>query len=356
MNLHDLIKRGDRYVEVLSGTVLAGSCKLRGRTERSVSMSSGSSFMLRKANGIEALKNGIRKPDWCQIVAPEKGGSLRVSAVSGAGTQAVNVLSSHSGVASEEVPIAFSGAILESLEGDYDLHFEAVGGEVLVGVGPQYSPREAILRTLVGKGVELGPGLNPAVRPSSKIDVTYIEQTAPSDWAKLYNANGKDNDIPSELKSRYLIDSAVSPKHIAERSIDFAFSNHVCEHLPNFGQVLKNWSVVLKKGGKFCGVVPDCRYSFDYRQTPTPLSEILDWESSGGFEIPDRCYDLWCKFTEPNHTMAALKARGYSIHVNYFTPAVLASLFEYYCARGYFESFQIYCHRNGRDIGFSTVT
>ena len=57
----------------------------------------------------------------------------------------------------------------------FDLMIRADAGPMLLAVGPVFNPRNAILPLLKGRGVELGPGLNPIVRPQPGIDVRYVE-------------------------------------------------------------------------------------------------------------------------------------------------------------------------------------
>ena len=353
MNLYDLIKRNDRSIDILSGTIEIEHKKFAGQHFRCVTMSSGSSFILRDAQGIEVVRDRLSRPRW-GIAGATKGalGRLQVT-VRGRDLAAVDLLQTVGDLKDGFFHVELALELSDYLGDRYDLEFEAPHNATSIVIGPLVSARDTVLETLDGRGVELGPGLSPAVQPSRNIEVTYIEQTDPADWAVLYNAKVEKPSIPDALRALYRIDDATSPKNIPSRSLDFVFSNHVCEHFPNFGQVLKNWSATLNLGGVFCGVVPDCRYSFDYRQRPTGLEEVVEWERAGGFEIPDIAYDRWCKNTEPMHTAEALKKRGYSIHVNYFTPASLAAILQHYCATGYFKGFQIWCHPNGRDIGFS---
>ena len=356
MNLHDLIKRSDRHVAMVSGAVAVEQHRLDGQTMRCVRLKQGSVFKINRADGAFALKDQLLPPKWTLLNNGDGArGELIIRACEigvGLPGEVVGVGDNRDSPVRSAESVSLDMEALARLSNGYDLQFQAIGGDVIIAVGPLVSERDRLLKTLVGKGVELGPGLNPAVLPSATVEVSYIEQTDPAEWAVLYNAEGADAGIPTHLRALYKIDSATSPAHLPLQSLDFVFSNHVCEHFPNFGQVLLNWSGLLKPGGTFCGVVPDCRYSFDYRQVPSSLEQIVEWERSGGFEIPDEYYDRWCAFTEPNHKPVKLKARGYSIHVNYFTPTNLAEIFSHYCARGVFKSFRISCHSNGRDIGF----
>ena len=81
--------------------------------------------------------------------------------------------------------------------------------------------RSEILQLCQGKGVEIGPGHNPQVQDSETVDVTYIEQSAPQDWERLYNDLGNYRVDP-QLWSKYKIGDACNLP-VEDGSLDFIF-------------------------------------------------------------------------------------------------------------------------------------
>lgn len=158
---------------------------------------------------------------------------------------------------------------------------------------------------------------------------------------------------PEHLLARYRVGSAVELETIETGSLDFVFSNHVFEHLANPVQVMSNWLSRLKPGGAILGVVPDPRYTFDCRQPPTTLSEALAEEHAGGHEISRSKYVRWCQLTEPRHTPDALIKRGYSIHVNYFTPEGFQALADLIKDRGLISRSFVTSAPNNKDFAFA---
>jgi SAM-dependent methyltransferase len=136
-------------------------------------------------------------------------------------------------------------------------------------------------------------------------------------------------------------------------SLDFIFSNHVFEHLANPLQVMINWLGRLKPGGVILGVTPDPRFTFDCRQQPTTMSEVLAEEAAGGHIIPRAKYERWCRLTEPRHTPDGLIKRGYSIHVNYFTPEGFQAMLDVLKGRGLISRTFLAAAPNNKDFAFA---
>ncbi|MEM7327819.1 MAG: methyltransferase domain-containing protein [Pseudomonadota bacterium] len=352
MNLYDLIKRKDRWLDI-QGPVSLAEPRIDGHRQRAIALGSGARIRLKNAHGAFALRRhtfgimwhvvGIDGDPAIDVDACIENISHPCSRVEPSGTKNLFGIQS---------PVEMLVKIPDDVGDEFDLQIRCDGGSAMLIVGPLLSMIQRVTEKLKGRGMELGPGLNPQIKPSAKINVSYIEQTPPDEWSRLYNTEIPATLTP-KLQSLYRIDSATAPAGIKDKSVDFVFSNHVCEHFANFGQVLLNWAEKLKPGGRFCGVVPDCRFSFDYRQTPTQLEEIIKWQQKGGYDIPVEAYEKWCQNTEPRHNVENLKARGYSIHISYFTPESLSSILQHYCQLGAFSSFSIWCVSNGRDIGFS---
>lgn len=350
MNLHDIVKRQDRALQIENGEVEIITARRKGLGQRAVRLFPKTRVSLLEIQEFYCLKTPAFRLYW-HVQGDQFPETLFAGVISeGADIQVADYIKST--IYPDEYEIQLSSSVEQNSS---RMILDNAGIEpVDILIGPQVSLRQKVLELITGCGVEIGPGLNPAVRPDDNIDVSYIERTPPDQWVELYNADPEQiSKIPPETLALYRIDDAAAPDHIEPGSLDFVFSNHVMEHLPNFGQVLRNWTRCLRSGGLFCGVVPDMRYSFDLRQTPTTLSEIAEAEKAGGHEITDSHYERWCKWTFPSHTPEGLKKRGYSIHVNYLTASSLSNILAYYCECGLFGRYQIWFLPDSRDIGFA---
>jgi predicted SAM-dependent methyltransferase len=210
----------------------------------------------------------------------------------------------------------------------FDLVLRAAAGrELLLLIGPRFDPRAAIVPLLKGRGVEVGPGLNPIVRPQQGIDVSYVEKKHPRDWTETYAAR-EPTVSETALWDRYVVDSARQLKGFAEGSLDFVFSNHVFEHLVDPIGTLLRWWGRLAPGGIIAGVVPDMRFTFDWRQPPWNIADVRTQRGMEADAPTQAMYERWCRYTAPTSTPDALRAKDYAIHVNYFTPTLMRQILD----------------------------
>jgi SAM-dependent methyltransferase len=187
--------------------------------------------------------------------------------------------------------------------------------------------REEILQLCQGKGVEIGPGPRPQVYPSAQVDVTYIEQSSPKDWERLYNDAGKQ-PVNSKLWSKYQIGNACDLP-AEDQSLDFIFSSHVFEHLANPLGHLAYWISKLNDGGKVLGVVPDVAGCKDYVHRPSPMNEILAEQASGDMEPTLEHYARWAKYCRPGQDPEEFYNAKRSIHVHYYTNRNMSEVLQY---------------------------
>lgn len=345
MNLYDAVSRGDRLIRVDAGQAAATAMKLPGGSQRMVLLEEGSSVVIQGAHEVTALRSFPKAPGWtahlnlgARLEVWLESEGMRHLLFSGAGdsVQAVGL------TWPAPVPLAF------------DLRLVTAGGGVGIAVGPVFNARVRLLPMLAGRGVEVGPGPNPAVLPSETRDVSYVERMPMEQWARTYAKGQMDSD-KAGLWDRYVVDSAHQLDGFADSSLDFIFSNHVIEHLVNPLGVFRNWWAKLAPGGMVAGVIPDARYTFDLRQPLTTAQELLTQSEAGVFEPSDEMYERWCRYTSPGNTPESLRERDYSIHVNYFSADhfhVFLDLLgrEHELAGTFIESTS-----NGKDFGFLVV-
>ena len=353
MNLFDLINRKDASVETMSGTVSAERVSTPTGQQRAVLMTPGASLRICNAHELTSLALLPADLGWALFVEPGSVAVLDVR-IELPGRNAVDVpfkLSNRSG-SMQQIRFDWPGEM--TLADEFHLRLSASGGAPLrIVVGPLIEMRAKILPLARGKGIEVGPGLNPMVLPGPEVDVSYIEAMDSDEWLTHYaKTSGKPMPVPKEILARYVKASAVTLEGHAPDSLDFIFSNHVFEHLQNPIQVLTNWLSALKPGGLVLAVIPDPRYTFDARQPLTTLHDALREEAAGGYEIPFEKYERWCRYTEPRRTPASLIESNYSIHVNFFTPQGLQLLAELLKARGVIDHVYVTTATNHKDCAF----
>lgn len=151
---------------------------------------------------------------------------------------------------------------------------------------------------------------------------------------------------------RYVIGDAQQLDCCEDASLDFVFSNHVFEHLMNPLGVLENWSRKLRPKGVLVSVVPDLRYCFDLRQTPSTPDDWLEEYTGKTWSLTRAKYEKWCRYTAPSSSPDDLIRRKYSIHAHYYTPTTWRGLAEIAIQRGLFRRLFLNTSPNNKDFGF----
>ena len=210
--------------------------------------------------------------------------------------------------------------------------------------------RNEVLSACVGKGVELGPGLNPQVRPGKTVNVTYLEQSSPEDWDRLYNDTGT-RPVDQSLWENYRIGEAKAIP-FENHSLDFIFSSHVFEHLSNPLGYLEYWKSKLKAGGMVTGIVPDVAGCKDYVYSPCPMADFIDEYDDGDMEPKLHHYERWAKFRAPNGSPQEYFDKRRSIHVHFYTARNMSELLDFAVNNLGFKWFNIRHTPNHKDFYF----
>lgn len=342
MNLYDIVARKDRMLDGQSGGVEAFSLKLPGGGQRAIRIPRGEpGLLLKNAHEAMVLRSFPTDPGWTvhadlwrELEVWLEAGLFRHRLFAGKGAVRLDWPT--------PVPMEF------------DLRLVAAKGELSVAVGPLFNPRARLLPELAGRGVEVGPGANPAVRPSPTCDVSYVERMSMEQWSDTYS-KGKLDASAANNWDRYVIDSAHELGGFEDESIDFIFSSHVVEHLVNPLGVFANWWQKLAPGGVIAGVVPDARFTFDLRQPLSTATDFLAQAAAGGHEPSEEMYEKWCLYTAPYNTPKSLKARDYSIHVNYYSVESFRSLLDMFAADHDAAGMFMESVVNGKDFSFMIV-
>jgi hypothetical protein len=210
--------------------------------------------------------------------------------------------------------------------------------------------RSNLISLCQGRGIEIGPGTNPQVLPSSEVDITYIEQSSPEQWNTLYNKTGK-YPVNTQLWSHYQIGEAHSLP-VPDESLDFIFSSHVFEHLANPLGHLQYWYSKLKPGGLILAIVPDIAGCKDYVYRPCPLSDILKEYQQGIMEPNLEHYNRWAKYRAPGQDPKVYYDAKRSIHVHFYTNRNIAELLLYAVEHLGYYWFNILHTPNHKDFYF----
>jgi len=332
MNLYDLVKRNDRSVDIISGSVESVIYEFNGHKMHAVKLGKRACLCLNDAHEFYVFRTFPRVPGWKVITncsSEEKNNvfEIRIESLSDSKETASLFKAS---IASKTVTndVVFNWPIFSRLDDGYRIVITNYSDEdVHLCSGYAFNPRQKILPLIKGNGVEVGPGLNPHILPTQDVSVRYIETMPAEEWMAIYQKKDKpDNKTTDNLWSNYIVSDARELEEIENESLDFIFSNHVFEHLVNPIQVLRNWLAKLKPNGVIVGAVPDCRYTFDLRQQPSTISELQEEYQSNINSIEMPKYERWCKYTAPYNNPESLIERNYSIHVHYYTPESFSSL------------------------------
>lgn len=222
---------------------------------------------------------------------------------------------------------------------------------IFIAICPTSTYKKLLINSCRGRGVELGPGINPHIINSNEVEVLYIEPKSSEQWVKTYNTDGKTVQTVME-QDRYIFGDARDIAELAGGGFDFIYSNHVIEHLLNPIFVISRCLSCLKPNGIFAGSVPSYANTFDLRQRPSTLDDLIDLEQKDFKQIPHYCYQRWVSYTEPRVTVESLIARSYSVHITFWTAELLADLFDLLAKRGLVSDCQIMYEPNSKDIQF----
>ena len=362
MNLADLIKRKDRSIEVKVGEAEAIIHSHMGHKMHAVKLVPGTILYIQGAHEFDVFKTFPRLPNWLVLTDIDKNDwndkNIQMLIIE---IESLNIENksdemfvskcSEGEIASQ---VIFNWPVWSGFDDGYNLKLTNNGkADILVCTSYAFNPREKITSLIKGKGVEVGPGLNPHILPSQDIDVRYVETMSAEEWLNIYKKQDKPPKAVTEnLWSKYFVGDARELTTIDDNTLDFIFCNHVFEHLMNPLQVLENWFSKLKKGGMIVGVIPDCRYTFDLRQKPSTKEEWLSEFEGEINEVGRDKYERWCEYTAPYNTPESLIERNYSIHVHYYTSQTFIELINLFEDKNEFQSFFFNTSPNNKDFGF----
>jgi hypothetical protein len=232
---------------------------------------------------------------------------------------------------------------------DLSVHLDSDAAGPLFLAVSRLLRRSDLISQIRGTGVEIGPGMSPQIFPGPDINVLYVDEMTKEDWEKTYAYKREkwEGDAIKVDFSLYRSGGALNLP-VENGSLDFIFGSHVFEHLVNPLQHVANWLGKLKSGGRIYMIIPYARASLDYRQATSTMPDLLAEYQSGGTALEFKHYK---RIFGAKAEKAFAEHR--SLHVHFYTPELLADIFEYAGANLGLKRYRIHHHDNYRELFFS---
>jgi SAM-dependent methyltransferase len=208
--------------------------------------------------------------------------------------------------------------------------------------------RQVLFSRCIGKGVELGPGPNPHIRPGPNTEVFYVEQKSPDEWVALYGQSYKMAFDPA-LAPFYVVGDAHNIP-VEPHSLDFIYSSHVFEHLVNPLGHLEIWSQLLRDDGEVLMVIPDYIGSKDFLVEPTSLEMVKTEYANGSFVPTIEHYRKYGVARGTPQKAQGLFDKKSSIHMHYYSNDNMRALLQMAVDKGFFSKFTILHSANAKDF------
>lgn len=343
MNLWFLLKhKFERHIQTNGDIKLTGRKFQEGNTFNAIRMGQNSSIVLLGSADWYPLKNGSGNCGWVLSGS----GSLSIDAYDGVTNKIIATYKFVAGAKPQKVtcPIPLnSGNIVISSNTECGKH-------IFLSV-MENCQHNHIYDLAKGNGVELGPGPKPRIQQTDRTSVIYIEHFNSDNYLSQYpQFKNKISNIEEQWQ-RYRIGSA---NHIPQDlgQLDFIFSAHVIEHLPNPIGHFKIWCDRLNKGGKILGIVPNIKGCDDFlRHEPTLLTEWIELSVSGTVDHAEE----WQYFKHEKHfgkSAQQLLSEDQRPHFSFFTEKNLNQLLEWCCCNLGYSSYAINSAVNNVSIDF----
>lgn len=252
-------------------------------------------------------------------------------------------------------PILLPWSLIDSdLQGDcdYDLtiHVPATEKTIAWIATTRVLDRTSVIKLCQGRGVELGPGPIPRILNSNTVHVSYIEQTPPAEWHRMYNKSG-NFPINANLWEHYIVGNACDIP-FEDGTLDFIFSSHVFEHLANPLGHLEIWARKLKLGGHVVAMIPDYLGTKDFPAEPATIDETMEEYRAANFEPTRQHYRRYAAIHNIKDQGERLWKEGASIHVHAYTRSNIDELLRNALSMFGFRDFSILHTPNHKEFFF----
>ena len=231
---------------------------------------------------------------------------------------------------------------------DLSVHLDgAAPGPVFLSVSRMLRRSDFVSR-ISGTGVEIGPGMSPQVLPSPATNVLYVDEMTKEDWEKTYAyKREKWEETAAKVDFSLFRSGGAFNLPVEDKSLDFIFGSHVFEHLVNPMQHIANWMAKLKPGGHVYMIIPYAKASLDYRQATSTMPDVLAELQSGNIALEFKHYQ---RIFGAKAEQAFAERR--SLHTHFYTPELLADMFEYARDKLGLKRYRIHHHDNYREMFF----
>ena len=128
------------------------------------------------------------------------------------------------------------------------------------------------------KGLEIGALTSPVIhRKDIKGggQVFYLDHLS-SEELKVKYESDKSINVEDIVSVDYVCSDGDLLQVLDKNSFDYVIGSHIIEHVPNMIQFLSDVFEVLRPGGICFLVVPDKRFTFDYKRPLTTFGELLE--------------------------------------------------------------------------------
>ena len=197
------------------------------------------------------------------------------------------------------------------------------------------TPRALLTRFLNGSGVELGPGHHPMPILFPGVSVRYVDRWQPEENVALFtNVEAGATFTRPDIVANLDVDGLAS---LADASQDFVIASHLLEHLADPLTQIAEIHRVLKPGAVFLVFLPDRRYTFDRKRSPTPLAHLIADHRDRATVVSDehiedylRKTDVWDPTWTPEQQREEFDLhRQRSIHVHCWSEDEVLPVLEY---------------------------
>jgi GT2 family glycosyltransferase/SAM-dependent methyltransferase len=212
---------------------------------------------------------------------------------------------------------------------------------------PEPAPQEVFdVRTdlarhfIRGSGLEIG-ALQAPLNVPPEAGVTYVDRLTVERLRVEYPELDELELTPVDI-----VDDGEQLESVSDATQDFIIASHFLEHCEDPIGTIETHLRKLKPGGILLYVVPDKRYTFDFRRPVTPLEHMVSDHESGPEHSRSHHYDEWTRLVgdipEPQADGQAreLEASRYSIHFHVWTQAEFMELL-LYCRQRFGKAFEI---------------
>ena len=215
----------------------------------------------------------------------------------------------------------------------------------------QNMKHEALYDSAKGKGIEIGPGIAPRVKPSPQRSVTYLERYDRDEYLKFHESYASQSPDMEALWEHYRVGNAHEiPDDLGQ--LDFIFSSHVIEHLPNPLGHFQLWRSRLSDTGRVFGLLPQMVGCYDFMyHKPTEFNEWIELFIGGDLTKPKLWqYDKYqARMKRTPDEMAKEDIRP---HFSFFTADNLSQFLSFCCDELGYSSFGIRTAANNVSLEF----